>query len=186
MRTFIALEIPDTVKNRLEKFVHQMKLSGGSVRWVKPQDVHLTLKFLGEVNQEQVSRISSLLDQVVSGFSNFSLHIAGTGTFPHSSPRPRVIWAGISQEPLLSALQADLEKALLKSGFPLEKRSFWPHLTLGRVKSSQGIKPLVKNIQENAHIVFGSMPVNQIHLFKSELMPAGAEYSKIHTTDLSS
>ena len=188
MRTFIAFEIEDRIKNKLEEFVGRMKRLGGPVRWVRPQGIHLTLKFLGEITPAKAVEISSLLDRIVSPHSTFTLRVESVGTFPARSPHPRVIWAGISQESSLSALQSDLEESLKHLGFPSEERPFNPHLTLGRVviKSAQGMKPLVQALQDNAHIAFGTMQVRRIILFRSELRPAGAEYSQIHTTELSS
>jgi 2'-5' RNA ligase len=186
MRTFIAFEIEDRIKKKLDEFIRRMKRLDGPVRWVRPQDLHLTIKFLGEISTAQAVEVSSILDRIVSLHSSFTLCVAGVGTFPAHSPHPRVIWAGISQKSLLSALQADLEKALQHSGFPSEKRAFNPHLTLGRVKSPQGANPLLQALQDNEHFAFGAMQVNRIILFKSDLMPKGAEYSKIHIGDLSS
>ena len=185
MRSFIAIEIEENIKNQVGDFIHQMKRWNAPVRWIDSQGIHLTLKFLGEISEAQAVEVSSILDSIFRHQAVFSLHIAGVGTFPVRSSHPRVIWAGISQEAPLSALQADLEQALLKAGFPSEKRIFNPHLTLGRVKSNQGIKPLVQALQDNALCVFGSMPVNRIILFKSNLMPSGAKYSQIHSVDLS-
>ncbi len=186
MRSFIAIEIEDNLKNKVGDFIHQMKRLNAPVRWIPPPGIHLTLKFLGEISEAQAVEVSAMLDTIVRLQTVFSLHIAGVGTFPVRSSHPRVIWAGISQEAPLSALHTDLEKVLLKAGFPSEKRAFNPHLTLGRVKSNRGIKPLVQALQDNALWVFGSMPVNRIILFKSDLMPSGAKYSQIHSVDLAS
>jgi len=185
MRAFIAFEIEDRIKNELADFVHRMKRLGGPVRWIKPQGIHLTLKFRGEISAAKATEVSDLLDHIVSLHSTFSLRIAGVGTFPDRSPHPRIIWAGISQGSPLSDLQAELEETLQHIGFPPERRTFNPHLTLGRVRSDRGMKPLLQTLEENRHKEFGTMQVSRIILFKSDLKPSGAEYSRIHTTDLS-
>jgi 2'-5' RNA ligase len=185
MRTFIAIELSDAVRDTLLGFLGEMKRLDAPVRWIRPEGMHLTLKFLGEVSTDKAAAVRSILDDVTAHHASFSLEFSGTGTFPSHQRAPRVIWAGISQSQPLEALHKDLEDRLESIGFPRESRRFNPHLTLGRVKAPLNLEAVLDFLHRKDRTAFGTMRASSVILFKSVLKPTGAEYSQIHTAGLS-
>jgi len=189
MRTFVAIEIPEPLKLSLDRSVEEIRsgLKDGLIRWVRLESMHLTLKFLGEIELEQVHTIPEILDQVAERFSGFSLEIAGFGCFPNFS-RPRVVWVGIKPEGGdLPRLQSELARRLEKIGFEREQRGYHPHLTLGRVRkglSKSDMKLLSGWAQEAQIGAVGSFEVDAISLIRSVLQPGGAAYSSLHVARL--
>jgi 2'-5' RNA ligase len=141
--------------------------------------MHLTLKFLGEIKEEKVPEIESILDRAVRNHQPFSLKIKGTGYFPLKKKIPRVLWTGVEADETLFSLQQRLESELEKVGFPREKREFHPHLTLGRVKVPSSVQETVHELEKHKELVFGEMTVNKITFFQSILKPSGAEYNAL-------
>jgi 2'-5' RNA ligase len=134
IRTFIAVKLPETVLAAIGGVQERMAACGLNVRWVTTGNIHLTLKFLGEVDEDEVDGIAAVLTEAVHGFAPLRLAAAGAGVFP-SVKRARVIWVGLAgQLPELAALQRSIEDRLATIGYPREKRPFSGHLTLGRVK----------------------------------------------------
>jgi len=185
IRTFIAIAIPETVRQQIGKLQSELKTIGGKVRWVKPDSMHLTLKFLGEVPEGDIEKIGNQVQQAIESVEPFALQIVGSGCFPNSK-RPRVLWLGISgRADVLKKLAERIEANLVKLGFRRERREFTPHLTLGRVKSISGIAPLIEKM---GLLDFDSEPfeVREILVMKSDLKPTGAEYSVLRKIPLSS
>lgn len=185
MRTFIAIELSDAVRDTLLGFLREIRHFDAPVRWIRPEGMHLTLKFLGEVPFDKVAAIRSILDDVTALHTSFSLEFSGTGTFPSNTRAPRVIWAGITRSQPMEALYKDLEDGLETIGFSRERRRFHPHLTLGRVKAPRNLEALLDFLHRNDRASFGTMQAGSVILFKSVLKPTGAEYSRIHTAGLS-
>ncbi len=185
MRAFIAIELNEYVRKALLGFMKEARRPDAAVRWVRPEGMHLTLKFLGEISSTQESDIGDALDEVTARHESFALDFSGLGTFPPKSRIPRVIWAGIDQSRPLADLNQDLEDALEPLGFPRERRQFHPHLTLGRVKSPHGLDRILQLVQNHELTPFGSLTVPEVVLFKSTLKPSGAEYSRLHQARLS-
>ncbi|MFA9452332.1 MAG: RNA 2',3'-cyclic phosphodiesterase [Candidatus Aminicenantaceae bacterium] len=185
MRAFIAVELSEAVKNALLSFLREVKLFDAPVRWVRPEGIHLTLKFLGEISASRVAEVSSILDDVTARHAAFSLEFVGTGTFPAKPQVPRIIWSGISQSRPLESLHFDLEEGLEAIEIPRERRRFHPHLTLGRIKSPRNLEAALKFVCSQERTAFGSMSVHSVDLYKSTLKPEGAEYSRIHSASLS-
>jgi 2'-5' RNA ligase len=186
LRTFIAIELSDAVRETLIGFQREIRRFHAPVRWVRAEGMHLTLKFLGEVSADRIAAIRSVLDDVSALHPSFLLEFSGTGTFPAGTRRaPRVIWAGISRNRHLEALHTDLEASLEEIGYPRERRRFHPHLTLGRIKASHGLEAALEFLKRKKEAEFGTMRAGSIVLFESVLRPTGAEYSRIHTADLS-
>ena len=146
--------------------------------------MHLTLKFLGEISPEKISEITKIMDSVCEKHQPFPLRLESTGTFPPDSKKPRVVWVGVQSSEVILSLQQELEHELVKINFPPEKRRYRPHLTLGRVKSYQGLPPLLKLLENDRKSEFGRMEVNELSLFKSTLKPTGAEYTKVSVSKL--
>jgi 2'-5' RNA ligase len=179
MRTFIAIDLNPEIKQNILSLIRQLSRSGAHVKWVSLQGMHLTLKFLGEISPEKAGEIKGLLKGFCARHTSFSLKCQGTGWFPPGSRNPRVFWVGLEENPSLISLQSELEHELEKMGFPREGRPFHPHLTLGRVRQSAGIKPVIEELEKHKEVFFGQMVVGKLTFFESTLKPTGAEYTVI-------
>ncbi len=141
--------------------------------------MHLTLKFLGEIQPRDFSEIDGLLQKIAASTSPTRARLRGMGSFPHLN-RPRVIWIGIEpDDDRLAALHSSLDKALQEIGFPREKRGFRPHLTLGRVRSGRGKSSLIETVETNARVDLGYLPIDELTFFESDLRPQGAIYTAL-------
>ncbi|MGQ9801579.1 MAG: RNA 2',3'-cyclic phosphodiesterase [Candidatus Saccharicenans sp.] len=179
MRIFIAIDLTTGIKTELARAVRLLKPVAAGIKWVEPENYHLTLKFLGEVSESQVEVIKAVLEDVVSRHCSFQLTVKSTGSFPPGQSRMRVIWVGLEAEPELLALQSDLEDCLGQSGFEREERPFSPHLTIGRAREPQRQDRLKAELEKLGSKEFGAMKVNEISLFESRLRPEGPEYKII-------
>lgn len=175
MRTFIAIDLADDLKAAVQGLVQRLSATRADIRWVRPPGLHLTLKFLGEIDEGRAIKVKSVLAAVSSRHSPFRLALQGCGAFPNER-RPRVLWIGFAPEPRLLALQEDLEGELEKAGFPREERPFRPHLTLGRVRGPAGVDRAVRTLAERSTEAEGVMDVKALTLFESRLHPQGADY----------
>jgi RNA 2',3'-cyclic 3'-phosphodiesterase len=182
IRAFIAVELPDDVKTYLSDTGQALatELPAGAVRWVKPEAMHLTLRFLGDTPVRHLPPISVGLDMITAGRRPFELELGQLGCFPNPK-RPRVIWAGIrGAEAQLRAVRTALDRSLELWGWPVETKLFQPHLTLGRVKDPRAKidlpwgKPLAPLL----------LKVRTVHLIESQLRPAGALYTIRHSSVL--
>jgi 2'-5' RNA ligase len=188
-RLFIAIDLSPDVRRWLEKArsVLEPGMPAGAVRWVDPQGIHITLKFLGEVAVNRIEGVRAAMGQAVSGVSPFSLTVEGLGCFPNTA-RPRVVWAGVRAEPKLIGIQKRLEDILSATGFPRERRAFSPHLTLGRVKDGANENQLqrIGAAVESARMETpAGMEAGGLCLFRSILRPSGAEYSVLYRAEIS-
>lgn len=181
-RCFVAVDLPDKVKEALAAMQEELKVWPGSVKWVEQRNFHLTLKFLGDITGPVIKEVQSALEKAAGPHTCFTVYMTGAGAFP-SVRNPRVIWAGIDDPGRkLGKLWTDIERVLVKNGFEPEKKSFSPHLTLGRVKDMQppnerkdrhGMGDILKKL----HGVRYPVPVSEIKLVKSRLFRSGPEYS---------
>ena len=184
IRTFIAIELPETTVEMLAFIQEELKKSRARVRWVKPGSIHLTLKFLGNIPPGQVDDIAATASLVVRNEHPLTLCAGGLGAFPNQR-KPRVIWVGLQgQVERLAGIQTRLEEALQLLGFAPEKRTFRPHLTLGRIKDRRGLQNLVDALASLDVPQFNSFDANEIILYKSDLRPTGAIYTKLHRMPL--
>ena len=183
IRTFIAFELPEAQKVSLRNLQSELKKLGGNVRWVRPDGMHLTLKFLGEIDESRIDEISTATKRVVLDIAAMKIQISGTGAFPHFR-KPRVFWVGVN-EPSgdLSALAGNIEEQLEQIGFQKEQRAFKPHLTLGRVKESRGLNAVIRHIQTE-EFDGGSFTAHKLVIMQSQLKPTGAEYTPLRTIEL--
>ena len=135
MRLFIAIELSQTMREEISQIQTHLKYAGADVKWVEKDNIHLTLKFLGEVSEEKAGEIKQILDQIGKGTRNFEISLEAIGAFPNIE-HPRVIWVGLDKGAQEStALAAKVEEALLQIGFQKETRPFAAHFTIGRVRS---------------------------------------------------
>lgn len=184
VRSFIALELAPEIQQELGRIQAELKKSDADVKWVKPDGIHLTLRFLGSVSLELVEEIKKLLDQLAKNHKRFAIKISGLGAFPKVE-HPRVIWVGIEQGKEESLkLAKELEQGLVKHGFLPEKHSFKPHLTLGRVRSSRKREQL-KQLLQSTNVSAQTMQAETLILFRSTLTPQGAIYQPLHQANLS-
>lgn len=179
MRLFVALEIPLAVRLNLAALLVSMRAITKEPRWVRAENLHVTLKFLGEVAEGKVHAVRAALGEIRSDKA-VSLEFRGLGFFPNEK-HPRVFWVGIEASPNLKTLAGNIEGGVEKLGTPREKREFSPHLTLARFERPRLPEELRKLIADNQRRAFGSLRTNEFHLIQSKLKPAGAEYTTVAT-----
>jgi 2'-5' RNA ligase len=189
IRTFIAIELDESIKESLTKLQERLKGEAprGSVRWVRQEGIHLTLKFLGDVPADQIGEITRALQKGCQGFAPFSLSCGGLGCFPNLK-RPRVVWVGVQEETgTLARLQEAIEENVAPLGYPTEKRKFSPHLTLGRVQRRVGsgdLRRLGDLVGASEIGTLGQMEVRSVNLIRSDLRPSGAVYTRLAEVEL--
>jgi 2'-5' RNA ligase len=179
VRLFVALEIPSAVRQNLAALLASMRSNTKEPRWVRAENLHVTLKFLGEVAEEKVDTIRRALCEIRSD-KPVTLEFRGLGFFPNEN-HPRVFWVGTESTPNLKTLAGDIEGAMEKLGFPREKREFSPHLTLARFERPRLPEKLRELIADHQRHELGSLHTNEFHLIQSKLKPGGAEYTTTAT-----
>jgi 2'-5' RNA ligase len=176
IRTFIAIEIPESIKLRIERLQEQLRRIEAKVSWTKPANVHLTLKFLGYVEASRIERVNEAVKRAASGISPFALEAGGAGCFP-SSRNPRVLFVGLPDLPEpLRTLYSKIETELVREGFPKETRRFSPHLTIGRLRTSQNASTLAEALQATG-FENNAFVVREIIVMRSDLKPTGSIYT---------
>lgn len=188
MRLFVALDFPGDVRDAVRELIEKLQPLCGSARWVRPEGMHVTLKFLGHVSAEKLDPIRAALAGVRLS-APVAMHFYGVGFFPNER-RPRVVWCGVEASENLAQLAADIESALEPLGIAPEERKFVPHLTLAlfnskgpdkRGQAPDGVDKLARHVQEVKPQDFGSARETQFHLYESTLKPSGAEYKKLES-----
>jgi 2'-5' RNA ligase len=182
IRSFLAFELAPDIKKQIEGISKELKKSNLPVRWVKPENIHLTLIFLGDVEENLIEAVKEKVNEVVREMTSFKVRLKGAGVFP-SLKRPRVVWVGLDGDiDRLSDLRDNLQLKLNALGFIPERRPFKPHLTLGRFKGRTSGEHGLKNILERYYETKSDIYcLKEFILFKSDLKPSGAEYTKICT-----
>ena len=184
VRSFLAIELPKAILNKIEEVQEDLKLSRADIRWVSPGKIHLTLKFFGNIDESKVESIVKAIEGPLNETAPFSVRIKGLGAFPHLK-NPRVIWMGLAEgKDRLTSFQRQLEGELEKIGFEKEERPFQPHLTLGRSNSSRGRDELIGMMEKHKEEEFGGFPVEKVVLFKSDLRPSGPIYTVLRELKL--
>ena len=184
MRLFIAIEVPETVKKELAVAQAKLKVTGVDASWTRAEGVHLTLKFLGEVPEGKISEIMNALTNAVGSHAGFRVNVAGTGAFPDQK-NARVVWAGMSGDvDTLAMLQVAVEEAMASLGFEREKRTFTPHLTIGRIRNIPSRDRWLKAFDGIKDLTLPAFEVHAVSLMKSELKPAGAVYTEMGRVEL--
>ncbi len=179
MRLFVALEIPAEVRENLSDLIEALRAVSPQTRWVRLANLHVTLKFIGEVSETKLGAIRGALSGVRSD-QLVTMEFRGLSFFPNEK-HPRVFWAGIEASPNLKTLAGEIEKAMEKLGFPREQRAFSPHLTLARFEPPRLPERLRGAVQESAQREFGSLRASQFHLIESKLRSSGAEYTTLES-----
>jgi 2'-5' RNA ligase len=184
IRSFIAIELPDDVLSAVGRVQGHLKSYGFRTKWVRPANIHITLKFLGDIDSGTIDEIAGAMVSAAEGCASISLAARGIGVFPNIK-RPRVLWAGLTGEVnLLIELQRKLDDWLSDIGFAKERRSFKGHLTLGRFKGRVNSTELMRALREFEDFETQSFMARELILFKSELRPSGAVYSKLERISL--
>ena len=183
MRTFIAIDLEPGLKTALQGLIRALKATGADVRWTQTNGLHLTLKLLGEIDEEKSTGVKRTIQEVAGRHASFPLRLEGTGAFP-GEHNPRILWAGFAAETGLLAFQDELERELVREGFPREERAFHPHLTLGRVKGPGRVRDAMLELEKYRRDSLGKMTVHKVALFESRLRPEGAEYSVLADYEL--
>jgi RNA 2',3'-cyclic 3'-phosphodiesterase len=179
VRLFIAIEIPEDIRARYSAFLKEMRLIAPKVKWVRAENLHVTLKFLGQTDPAKLAAIQDALATVHCA-EPATLEFRGLGFFPNEK-RPRVFWAGMTASPNLKPLAAEIDRAVHSCGFALEERDFTPHLTLARFDPPGLPGKLGAAAEENANPSFGAFTAREFHLIESKLKPTGAEYTTLRS-----
>lgn len=182
MRLFVALEIPAAVRDNLANLVKDLhalssQLSDKRPRWVRTENLHVTLKFIGETGPSKIEGVRGGLAEVRS-HAPIDLQCRGLRFFSNEK-LPRVLWAGLEASPNLAALVEDVDRALETQGFTRESRGFTPHLTLARFEPAGLHEKLRATIEKNGERQFGAFQTREFHLIESKLKPSGAEYTTL-------
>jgi len=185
MRTFIAIELPPEVKTRLTQLQKELRETGADVKWVEPRNIHLTLKFLGEINKEVFIKLIGILENLAKKTGAFKATLSSLGVFPKND-FARVIWVGMDKGTTI--ISSNLEEKIQELGIPKEKRPFSTHITLGRIRSTKNKEKLMQELikaggklaQENLEF-----NVDKIVLFKSTLSSSGPIYETLKAVTLS-
>lgn len=188
LRSFIAVELPGELQEAIARATAglQAALPRPLVRWVAPANIHLTLKFLGEVSPSNLEQLARSLRVEATNHAAFTASIGGAGAFPNPR-RPRVVWIGCEAPPALASLQRGVEAVCARLGYPSENRPFSPHLTIGRVGQTVApaeLERLRQALQQTQIGVLGAFTVDAIHIFKSDLRPSGSIYTRLYSLPL--
>jgi 2'-5' RNA ligase len=190
LRSFIAIEIPAAIQKAIAENTASIKnaLPKPLIRWVAPQNVHLTLKFLGDVSSANLNRLAETLKGEAALHEPFSISVGGLGAFPNPR-RARVLWIGLDAPPALATLQRGVDAAALQLGYPREERPFSPHLTIGRVAQTASASDLqhIRAALESTKVGdLGTIRAQAIHIFKSSLQPGGSVYTLLYSLPMKS
>ena len=172
VRAFVALELGAEVREAIGRLMASLRPRVSGARWVRPEGVHLTLRFLGDTPPERIGQLLPLLAAAASGYAPLEARAAGLGTFPGPGKPPRVLWMGIGLPPSAASLQAECERAAVAVGFPPEERPFRGHLTLARFRE-RVLRPALPPVD------LGPIPLETLALVGSERRPGGAVYTPI-------
>jgi RNA 2',3'-cyclic 3'-phosphodiesterase len=189
VRLFVALEIPEAVRSNLTALIDELRTvdtrsTKNKPRWIRPENLHVTLKFIGHVAPERLDPIRSELADVRSTAA-VTVRFHGLGFFPNAR-RPRVLWAGVEASPNLAAIAGDIDQRLSKLDIQGEQRAFTPHLTLARFEPP-GVSPTLQvAIEKDKTRDFGELHANAFHLIESKLKSSGAEYTTLQSFSFAS
>jgi 2'-5' RNA ligase len=183
-RSFVAVELSTEVTEGVRRVQGGLKERIVRVSWVRAEGIHLTLKFLGDVNPDRIEAIVSKVKEASQARGPFTIEIRGCGAFPNAK-NPRVIWIGVDDPSgALRELQVKIEQGMEQIGFAREERGYTPHLTIGRLRSGKGTGGIAEALEASKESDLGTMEVREVCLFRSQLKPTGAEYIKLKVIPL--
>ena len=185
MRLFVAMNLPSEIRDRMAAVQDRLRRAQADVSWVRAENIHVTLKFLGETEPKRLQRIRPALAEAAGAAASFSMEVSGVGSF--GGRIPRVVWVAVGDgAETLTQLAASIEVALGRVGFPKERRGFTAHLTVGRVRSPRNAEALVVALQEFSAEKFGTFSATEFELMQSELHPSGSVYTVLEKFPLGS
>ncbi|HTX80056.1 MAG TPA: RNA 2',3'-cyclic phosphodiesterase, partial [Longilinea sp.] len=183
IRTFIALELPNSVNQELAGIISGLKQRVPTgIRWVPAGNIHITLKFLGDVSKHNLAAIDQTVESVAGQHSAFDVRLAGLGAFPNLR-RPHVVWIGIQAPASLATMAQEIDQTLARLGYPQESRPFSPHLTLGRVAQDtqpQALAAIARILSDQKVAIAAPVLMEQVTVFQSVLKPSGAIYTPLY------
>ena len=180
IRTFIAVSVPESVRQKIHKFQKKLQSYNADIKWVRSQSIHITLKFLGNVEESRIDTITESIQPFIQSVSPFAISIEGAGAFPHYQ-KPRVLWIGIHLgRDVLTRIAGQICDTLAPMGFEQDKRLYSPHLTIGRIRTQSGINPAIAAMQSMT-FQGGSFEAREILVMKSDLQPGGAVYTSLRS-----
>ena len=187
IRVFLAVELPSRIREKLVSLQQELKKALPAMNWVRPESIHLTLKFLGYLDPSRIPELFLALEPIGAAQRGFSLEVQGVGVFPHVK-QPRIFWVGVTGKThALQELVLEIEAALEALGFPAEEKPYHPHLTVARIKRDNAIvgSALLKNgvLEREEHL--GTLTVDRLTLFQSDLDATGATYTSLGVVRLS-
>jgi len=184
VRLFVAVEITEETRKKLAAFQDKLKKAAADVGWVAPENLHITLKFIGYIDEEKIEEVHNIIKDSVTHIKPFNLSYAGVGAFP-TPKSPRVIFAqAIDTGGALAKIHERLDNQLMALGVEHETRKFDAHLTVGRVRTRRNVTKLTEILNSYNGFDFGSERITQVVLMKSDLSPEGPIYTKLHSVDL--
>jgi 2'-5' RNA ligase len=188
IRAFVAIDLPPEIRQRLDQVIAQLtqRLEGIPVRWVPAGNIHLTLKFLGDVSLANVEMLKKVIQAEAENHHCFEISVGGLGAFPNNR-QPRVVWAGVEAPQELLSLQRSIDAAMAKLGYNREERPFSAHLTLGRVSRNATARDAhrIGEVIEATKIGFlGVAQISAVHFYKSDLQPSGSVYTRLYSVPL--
>jgi 2'-5' RNA ligase len=184
VRTFISINLDASLHKSLSDVLRTLSSSKAGVKWVPPENAHLTLKFLGNVEETRLAEVFAACERAAGGVRQIDLEMRAVGCFP-SVDRPRIVWLGVQKGvEELKQLQRKVEEELEQIGYPREDREFRAHLTIGRVKGKQGMSRLRRLLEQEKNIFIGSMRADKISVMKSKILPGGPVYTELKAIPL--
>jgi len=184
MRLFLAVDIPEDIRSSAERLIARLEIPSTKVRWVKPANLHVTLKFLGETSSDRLAAVIDAARRTAAAFGPMNLSVDGMGVFPNKI-KPRVVWLGLKGDlDKMAGLAEALDLALARKGFDREERAFSPHLTIGRVISDSVKGQIIRATTAHREMDLGSFTASSLVLYESQLRPGGSIYNAIESFDL--
>ncbi len=184
-RLFFAVDLPEATLASAEDLVATFGIPSSHVRWVRIRNLHISLKFLGDVETGVIPELCQRARETVSAFGPMRLTIEGMGLFPNHT-KPRVVWFGVGGDTReFARLESELAKNIESLGFPADERPFTAHLTIGRVKSDSARGELIRLVHKNHEVMIGDAPVDTVCLYESRLSPGGSIYTRVESFPLS-
>ena len=184
VRLFVTVEINEEFREKLVEFQNTLKKADADVSWVTPENLHITLKFIGYIDEEKIASVSDIIKNSVANIHPFNLDYIGVGVFP-TEKNPRVIFADIIDlNGILAKTHERLDNQLAALGVEHEERKFEAHLTVGRIKTRRNVRKLMESMNSYSGFKFGAEHITQVVLMKSELSPQGPTYTKLNSIDL--
>ncbi len=187
MRSFIAAEIDPAIQSKILQIITTLKQKiHEGVKWVSDQNIHLTLKFFGDIEQDKLTLLSDALQTTLVSFSPLTIDLAGIGAFPDNK-RPRVVWVGIKENPVIQKLTSAIEELAVKSGVKAEERAFSAHITLGRVAKNADYLDIMKVGEVISSLKvgeIGTQTIRELVIFRSDLQREGPTYTRLYKLQL--